>query len=133
MQQTIPFTAWEQAVFVTLFVFFVIALLSWVARENKANRDFQRIEAASREKAQAERDAQWRDFLETQRETDQQMSKAVKESMDGLTSIISHLVDEVQGNRADFKEHDAMEKAKLEEMSKKIHEPKTRRKAGGFE
>ncbi len=118
----IPATAWEQGAFVVLFIILVAVILGWVARENSISRTFQKGEAAAREKAQAERDAQWRSFLEQQRTTDQQMSQAVRESMDGLTTIISRLVDEVQGSRTDFKEHDAMERAKLEEMSKVVHE-----------
>jgi len=122
--KAIPFTAWEQAVFVGLFIVLIALILFWVSRENKINRQFQQSESAAREIAQAARDAEWRLFLQQQRENDNQVSEAVKSSLDALTAITRQLVQEVQGQRADFQAHDQKEWAKLDEMSSAIHSPR---------
>jgi hypothetical protein len=126
----IPATAWEQGVFVVLFIVLVAVILGWVARENSLSRAFQKTEAAAREKAQTERDDQWRAFLEQQRQIDQENGLVVRKSLDGLTTIIASLVDEVHDGRTDFREHDAMERAKLEEMSKVVHDRQATRPRG---
>lgn len=117
----VPFTAWEQAVFVALFVVFVIALLRWFSGQQKQWQEF--IQS---------RDAQWQGFLSAQRASDDQKSEAIAESLNALTAATQALVTEVQGQRADFQTHDKREWAKLDEMSAAIHEPKTqpRRRAG---
>jgi len=113
-----PYTEWG---YLGALVFLVLAILAWVARENAVNRKHQHDEAAAREKAQAERDSEWRLFLQQQRENDNQVSEAVKGSLDALTEITRSLVQEVQGQRADFRAHDEKEWAKLDEMSAAIH------------
>jgi len=118
----IPFTAWEQAVFVAIFVVFVIALLRWFSNQQKQWQEF--IQS---------RDTQWQSFLSAQRATDDQKSEAIAKSLNALTAATQALVTEVQGQRADFQTHDQREWAKLDEMSATIHaEPKTqpRRKPG---
>jgi hypothetical protein len=120
---SIPLTAWEQAGIVVLFIIGFLVILTWVSRENKASREFQRSEAKSREVAQASRDAEWRLFLAQQREADIKSSEAVQRSLDALAAATQSLVTEVQGQRADFSTHDAYERAKLGEMSASIHPP----------
>lgn len=118
-------TAYTEWGYLGAVVFLVVAVLVWVSRENKVNREFQQKEAAARESAQTARDAQWRLFLQEQRENDNQVSAAVKGSLDALTEITRSLVVEVRGQRADFQAHDKAEWAKLDEMSAAIHEQKT--------
>lgn len=119
------FTEWG---YLGAVVFLIIAILAWVSRENKVNRDFQARESAARETAQIQRDNEWRGFLQQQRENDNQVSEAVKSSLDALTEITRSLVQEVQGQRADFQAHDKAEFAKLDEMSASIHNKTTPRK-----
>ena len=124
---TIPFTAWDQAVFVCLFLILVVAVLSWMSKENNANRKFQSDQAK-----------EWQDFMDAQNKKNEQISLAVKSSLDGVTAVVSRLADEVRtnndeirGQRSEFSAHDEMERAKLDEMSKRIHEsPRPGRRTG---
>jgi hypothetical protein len=108
----LPATAWEQAVFVALFVVFVMALLGWFTNQQKQWQQFIQV-----------RDDQWQKFLREQRANDEQKSEAMTESLNALTAATQALVTEVQGQRADFQAHDQREWAKLDEMSVRIHEP----------
>lgn len=134
LAEAIPFTAWEQMSFVALVAVIVVALLAWMSYENRTNRAFQASEAKKRDDAQNARDAEWRSFLSQQRAVDQQLSSAVKESLDALTAATVTLISEVKAQRADFAVHDQKEWARLDEMSERIRanretptQPRTRR------
>ena len=133
----VPYTAWEQAVFVCLIIVLVLGLLAWMSRETKSSREFQKAESEARDraqaerdrerdKAQAERDSQWRQFFrdfsieQANRET--QNNAAVLKSLDGTTASIQALAEGVNAQRAEFREHDQREWAAMGEMSRKIHE-----------
>jgi len=73
----IPFTSWEQAVFVTLFAVFVIAILYWVTKIQNSWQKF----------IQAE-DEKWRDWMDKQDEKNRNTLCDVTESLDKLTHLI---------------------------------------------
>jgi uncharacterized membrane protein YhiD involved in acid resistance len=107
---SLPFTAWEQAVFVALFVVLVLALLAWFSRQQGQWQNFIQ-----------ERDEQWQKFLTNQRESDNAKSEAMTESLNALTAATQALIVEVQGQRSDFQTHDKKEWARLDEMSASLH------------
>lgn len=127
MANNIPSTAWEQAVFVCLFIVLVIIILAWMSRETTASRKFQSDQAKD-----------WRFFMENENKKNVEFSLAVKQSLDSVVAVVARLADEVRSNsdeihcqRSEFNVHDQMERTKLEEMSKRIYDvPGTRRRIG---
>lgn len=103
----IPYSAWEQAVFVVLFVLLVIALLRWFSSQQGKWQEF--IQS---------RDDQWQEFLSHQREVDQERYEGVEESVKNLTKVTSELVKEVQDMRSDFRSHDEMEREVLRKRTR---------------
>lgn len=106
----IPFTAWEQAVFVVLFIVFVIGVLTWFTKQSDKWQNFI-----------ARMEEQWRIFNRDQR-------KENNECMQGLADVIQQLLMQVKEMREDdavfheqFHAHDAQAKEIL-------HEVKTNRK-----
>ena len=95
----IPFTAWEQAVFVVLFIVFVIGVLTWFTKQSDKWQNFI-----------ARMEEQWRMFNRDQR-------KENNECMQGLADVIQQLLMQVKEMREDdavfheqFHAHDAQAK-----------------------
>ena len=108
----IPFTAWEQAVFVVLFITMVIGLLYWFSKQSDKWQKFM-----------FEIDEKWRAFNREQRETNQQSMNCVEGSLKDLTTVTQGLVNEIREMRQDSKEfyerfhqHDAQAKEILAEV-----------------
>lgn len=101
----IPFTAWEQAVFVALFVVIIAILLKWFSSQQGKWNDFI-----------TKRDDQWQGFLANQRDIDQQRYEGVEQNVANLTKVTGGLVEEVQNMRADFRAHDEMEREVLRKI-----------------
>lgn len=95
----VPYTAWEQAVFVVFLGLFVVGLLYWFTRQQGQWQRFI-----------AERDEQWQTFLREQRDQDQ---KVIRD----LIGQVRQLAEEMKEFRADFNEHNTWEHTKLEEMT----------------
>ena len=101
----IPFTAWEQAVFVVLFIVFVIGVLTWFTKQSDKWQNFI-----------ARMEEQWRNFNRDQR-------KENNECMQGLADVIQQLLMQVKEMREDdavfqerFRAHDAQAKEILHEV-----------------
>lgn len=105
----VPFTAWEQAVFVVLFVLVVVSMLRWFGQQQARWQEFI-----------GKRDDQWQGFLENQREIDNDRYNMMNQSMVNLTQVTTLLVAEVQEMRSDFRVHDTMER---ELLRKPKHNP----------
>lgn len=84
----LPFTAWEQAVFVALFIFFVIGLLMWFSNQSKQWQDFI-----------AQIDEKWRQFNEKQRTENNCAMSEVREAVSDLATVTQGLVSEVKEMR----------------------------------
>lgn len=110
--ETIPFTAWEQAVFVALFIVMVVGLLYWFTKQNDKWQNFiARIEE------------QWRQFSKEQRVENNSCMMEVKQGLVDLTQVTQGLVLEVKEMREDsqrfyesFHAHDAQAKEILTEV-----------------
>ena len=108
----IPFTAWEQAVFVVLFITMVIGLLYWFSKQSDKWQKFM-----------FDIDEKWRAFNREQRETNLQSMNCVENALTNLTTVTQGLVNEMREMREDskefyasFREHDQQAKEILAEV-----------------
>ncbi len=108
----IPFTAWEQAVFVALFIVFVVGLLTWFTKQSNQWQSFI-----------AKIEEQWRSFSREQRVENNQCISEMNKSIGDLTQVTQGLVSEVREMRTDslqfyekFHAHDAQAKEILAEV-----------------
>jgi len=108
----IPFTAWEQAVFVVLFITMVIGLLYWFSKQSDKWQKFM-----------FDIDEKWRAFNREQRETNLQSMNCVENALTNLTTVTQGLVNEMREMRQDskefyasFREHDQQAKEILAEV-----------------
>ena len=116
--QAIPFTAWEQAVFVVLFIVFVIGVLTWFTKQSDKWQNFI-----------ARMEEQWRMFNRDQR-------KENNECMQGLADVIQQLLMQVKEMREDdavfheqFHAHDAQAKLILDKVTNGNAKPVTATRA----
>jgi hypothetical protein len=110
--ETIPYAAWEQAVFVALFIFFAIGMLYWFSKQSDKWQKFM-----------FDIDEKWRAFNREQRDSNQESMNCVEGSLKDLTIVTQGLVNEVKEMREDskefyasFREHDAQAKEILAEV-----------------
>ncbi len=108
----IPFTAWEQAVFVVLFILLVSGLLVWFSKQSDKWQKFM-----------FDIDEKWRAFNREQRDSNQESMNCVEGSLKDLTTVTQGLVNEIREMRQDSKEfyerfhqHDAQAKEILHEV-----------------
>jgi len=116
--QSIPFTAWEQAVFVVLFILTVLGLLGWFTKQSDKWQNFI-----------AQMNEQWRTFNRDQR-------KENNDCMQGLTDVIQQLLMQVKEMREDdavfqerFHAHDVQAKEILDKVTNGNAKPVTATRA----
>jgi len=121
----IPFTAWEQAVFVVLFILLVSGLLVWFSKQSDKWQKFM-----------FDIDEKWRAFNREQRESNLQSMNCVEGSLKDLTTVTQGLVNEVREMRDDskafyesFHAHDQQAREILNEVKngKPAPKPRTRK------
>ncbi|HPS40218.1 MAG TPA: hypothetical protein PL124_12435 [Candidatus Cloacimonadota bacterium] len=91
--EIIPYTAWQQAVFVVLFIVIVIALLTWFSKQSEKWQAF--IEASNEK---------WRIFNKEQREENNSCMSDVNNGLTNLTQVTQGLVSEVREMRTESRE-----------------------------
>lgn len=119
--ETIPFTAWEQAVFVALFIVFVIGLLSWFSKQSDKWQKFM-----------FDIDEKWRQFSKEQRQENNDCMANVESGLNNLTKVTDGMLQEVKKMNEDskrfhditFANHDVQAKEILQEVKKKKKEHK---------
>ena len=111
--QSIPFTAWEQAVFVALFIMFVIGLLAWFTKQSDKWQSFI-----------ANMEERWREFNREQRKDNNACMQSLESSTRGLTDVVQQLLMQVKEMRDDdslfrqtFHEHDLQAKEILNQVT----------------
>jgi len=124
--EAIPYAAWEQAVFVALFIVFVVGLLAWFGKQSKQWQQFM-----------FDIDDKWRIFNKEQRDSNQQSMNCVEGSLKDLTTVTQGLVLEVREMRSDsmkfyedFHAHDAQAKeilSKVETNGKPAPKPRAKK------
>lgn len=119
--EVIPFTAWEQAVFVGLFIVLVVGLLYWFTKQSDKWQAFM-----------LEIDEKWRQFNKEQRFDNNCQMKEVNNSLSDLAQVTQGLVNEVKEMRSDsqmfynsFVDHDLQAKEILSKVTKPLRAPRT--------
>lgn len=103
--EAVPYSAWEQAVFVVLLIVFAIALLAWFTKQSDKWQAFI-----------AQMEEQWRTFNRDQRQEN-------NVCMQGLTDVIQQLLLQVKEMRDEnntfyvaFQAHDEQAKEILDKV-----------------
>lgn len=135
--ELIPAPAWEQAVYVCLFIVFAIWLWGSNAKQNRESRDFHKNESdANREFQKAESD-KWQKFIANLSENYQKQNSEDREkqncamedvnaSLANLTKTTGDLAHSVEEMRSDLKDHDKQAKEILQAVSKPAPKPRVK-------
>jgi preprotein translocase subunit SecF len=91
----LPFTAYEQAIFVALFIVLVTVLIRWFSTQQEKWQKFMTGMNLS-----------WQNFIESQRKEERETLDKLKKSVGDLTVVTSTLVQEVREIRSDLRDHD---------------------------
>ena len=113
--ELIPFTAWEQSVFVVLFIVLVIVLIRWFSTQQEKWQKFMTGMNAS-----------WQNFIESQRKEERETLDNLKKSVGDLSVVTSSLVQEVKEMRTDLRDHDTTVGSRIESIVKASQPAKTR-------
>lgn len=116
--EVIPQVAWEQAVYVSLFIVLIVILVNWFSRQSDKWQSF--IEASN---------DKWRKFSQEQRDDNNCAMGDVQKSLSDLTQVTGKLVATVDEMRTDIYQHDLQAKDilnKIESNAKPA--PKSRAK-----
>ena len=121
--ELIPASAWEQAVFVSLFIVLVVGLLYWFTKQSDKWQAFM-----------LEIDEKWRAFNKEQREENNACMTDVNSGLRNLTQVTQGLVTEVREMRIESREitaalleHDDQAKAILALVSKPAPKPRAKK------
>ena len=121
VSQAIPFTAWEQAAIIGIFIVFVGILLTWFSKQ-----------ADKWQKFMFDIDEKWRQFHKEQRDTNLEAMNCVEGSLKDLTTVTQGLVSEVREMRDDskafyesFHAHDIQAKEILAQVQKPAPKPRS--------
>jgi len=121
--ELIPASAWEQAVFVSLFIVLVVGLLYWFTKQSDKWQSFM-----------LEIDEKWRAFNKEQREENNACMTDVNSGLRNLTQVTQGLVTEVREMRIESREitatlleHDDQAKAILALVSKPAPKPRAKK------
>ena len=121
--ELIPASAWEQAVFVSLFIVLVVGLLYWFTKQSDKWQSFM-----------LEIDEKWRAFNKEQREENNACMTDVNSGLRNLTQVTQGLVTEVREMRIESREitaalleHDDQAKEILALVSKPQPKPRAKK------
>ncbi len=121
VSQAIPFTAWEQAAIIGIFIVFVGILLTWFSKQ-----------ADKWQKFMFDIDEKWRQLNKEQRDTNLEAMNCVEGSLKDLTTVTQELVSEVREMRDDskafyesFHAHDIQAKEILAQVQKPAPKPRS--------
>ena len=99
VSQAIPFSAWEQAVFVGLFIILVVMLLGWFTKQSDKWQNFI-----------AKLEEQWRVFNREQRQENNACIQGLVEVVQQLLLQVKEMRDENSEFYSDFHAHDQQAK-----------------------
>ena len=114
--ESVPFTAWEQAALVGLFIVFVGVLLRWFS-----------LQSDKWQKFMFDIDDKWRLFNKEQRDQNNCAMSDVNKSLGDLTQVTGKLVQTVDEMRADIYQHDVQAK-EIKALVEASTKPKPRAK-----
>ena len=111
--EVIPEIAWEQAVYVCLFIVLIVWMSTWFGKLSDKWQSF--IEASN---------DKWRTFSQEQREENNCAMGDVKKALSDLTTVTGKLVQTVDEMRTDIYDHDTQAKQILALVQKKPAAPR---------
>ncbi len=111
----IPFSAWQQAVFVVLFIVLVVVLIRWFSTQQEKWQSFMNTMNSS-----------WQNFIESQRKEERETLDNLKKSVGDLSVVTSSLVQEVREMRSDLRDHDAVVGSRIDTIVKASQPVKSR-------
>lgn len=114
--ELIPTIAWEQAVYVSLFIVLIIVLINWFSRQSDKWQEF--IEASN---------DKWRKFSQEQRDDNNCAMGDVQKSLSDLTQVTGKLVTTVDEMRTDIYQHDVQAKEILAIVQKPAPKPRVKK------
>lgn len=114
----IPFTAWEQAVFVALFIAFVGGLLAWMDRQLQNVRKVQQAQQTEWQKFIGDENVKWQNFIKDERLVSGASRKEDREKLDKLTDSLDRLTAQVTRFHEEFAEHTVDERARFDALER---------------
>ena len=114
--ELLPATAWEQVVYVSLFIVLIVVLINWFSKQSDKWQQF--IEASNEK---------WRAFSEKQRNENNCAMGDVNESLSNLTRTTGDLARSVEEMRSDINAHDQQAKEILALVSKPQPKPRAKK------
>ncbi len=114
--EVIPQIAWEQAVYVSLFIVLIVVLINWFSKQSDKWQQF--IEASNEK---------WRAFSEKQRNENNCAMGDVNESLSNLTRTTGDLARSVEEMRSDINAHDQQAKEILALVTKPQPKPRAKK------
>ena len=127
VSQAIPYTAWEQAAIIGIFIVFAIFVFGWMAKSRKEDRQFQAEESDKWQTFIGSLDDKWRAFNKEQREENNCAMADVNASLSNLTNVTGDLARSVEEMRVDIKAHDKQAKEILDLVKKPAAKPRAKR------
>ena len=106
--ELIPEVAWEQGLFVVLFIVLVVVLVRWFSAQQEKWQKFM-----------SDMNSSWQKFIEKQREDE-------TETLKQISTVTSSLVHEVKEMRVDLRDHDASVGTRINSIVKASQPAKTR-------
>ena len=113
--ELIPTVAWEQGLFVVLFIVLVVVLLRWFSAQQEKWQKFMN-----------DMNTFWKELTEKQRQEERETSDNLKKSVGDLSVVTSSLVQEVKEMRTDLRDHDTTVGSRIESIIKASQPVKTR-------
>ena len=108
----VPFTAWEQSVFVVLFLVLVVVLIKWFSSQQEKWQRFM-----------GEMNKSWQDFIEAQRREERETLDGLKKTVGDITVVTTALVQQVTELRSDvnsidcaLKDHDKSVESRVKDI-----------------
>lgn len=118
--ELLPEIAWEQAVYICLFIVLIVWMFAWFSKQSDKWQQFM-----------FDIDEKWRAFNREQREENNCAMADVNASLSNLTKTTGDLARSVEEMRTDIRAHDAQAKEILALVQKPAAKPRAKKPVDG--
>ena len=118
--ELLPEIAWEQAVYICLFIVLIVWMFAWFSKQSDKWQQFM-----------FDIDEKWRAFNREQREENNCAMADVNASLSNLTKTTGDLARSVEEMRTDIQAHDAQAKEILALVAKPAPKPRVKKPVDG--
>ena len=118
--ELLPEIAWEQAVYICLFIVLIVWMFAWFSKQSDKWQQFM-----------FDIDEKWRAFNREQREENNCAMADVNASLSNLTKTTGDLARSVEEMRTDIQAHDAQAKEILALVAKSAPKPRVKKPVDG--